>query len=254
MGATDFYQSIVTNDSVGAAYRRLCDQAIHERGANSYNGTISTTSGVHVAIQTPMPIAEARRLAHSRMEHLDKYDCEAIPTLAATDCAVRTVSITVSVTGDLLANYDALKETLRSAAQRRCKKGEIVGELNIVKDADDCSHTAGWTTTCKTITKVGAGEAVTRYYLKDQYKRTTGLAGGYVSQAAARGAAIDIAGKSREPITITITAIKSRSSGEPLVTVQRVVTKATATFTATLIKTKPNATRAGWLFYGLASE
>lgn len=45
MGATNFGNTIMIKGSQRDAYKELCEDALHEEGHDSYNGTISTTSG-----------------------------------------------------------------------------------------------------------------------------------------------------------------------------------------------------------------
>lgn len=47
MGATDFHVTAFGKD-VHEAYRSAVDDALYEHGHDPYNGTISTTSGVHL--------------------------------------------------------------------------------------------------------------------------------------------------------------------------------------------------------------
>lgn len=47
MGATTFYETSFGKD-VHDAYRNAVEEALYERGHDSYNGTISTTSGVRL--------------------------------------------------------------------------------------------------------------------------------------------------------------------------------------------------------------
>jgi len=65
MGATNIHYSIPRGDlSPAKAYQQLVDEAIYEYGNDSYNGTISTTSGFKI-VRTPENDDEYERILDS---------------------------------------------------------------------------------------------------------------------------------------------------------------------------------------------
>lgn len=93
MGAHSF-QVVSKQTDPAAAYRDLVAAALVEHGRDTYNGTISTTSGFHVFGSTPLTPSAAQRIANERLSVLDKWGhCEAVAVGSVT--RVRTIKRTV---------------------------------------------------------------------------------------------------------------------------------------------------------------
>lgn len=97
MGACSFTHLTMDGLLVGESYRKLVDEALHERGHDPYSGTIATTSGCRIVGNTAMTATGAAALAEWAEDQRDrelpkngKFDvADMIPTKGGYALAIR---------------------------------------------------------------------------------------------------------------------------------------------------------------------
>lgn len=94
-GGSDFYNYIPIPD-VARAFREAVDNARHERGHDSYSGTIKEKDGYKVRSQEPMTRAKANDFADRDMENNQKWGpAFAVPVAEEKVLKKETVTVTV---------------------------------------------------------------------------------------------------------------------------------------------------------------
>lgn len=98
MGSHVFTSRSTERDAT-VAYKQLFSQALAEHGHDSYNGTISTTSGFTVVSPKPVSPAQAQSIMDRRIENLSKWStCEAIAV--GTPVRTRPKTLWITIPGD----------------------------------------------------------------------------------------------------------------------------------------------------------
>jgi hypothetical protein len=222
------------------AYDTACDGATAEYGHDGYNGTISTTSGVALVHQTPLPRSAAERLAYTDaiLDKLNKWEhAGAIPVAEDRHFRWRNQTITVTSAED---RWDAAEQ---ASAKLNLRPNEVIYDTK----AETLSENT------KVTSRTTEGKAVTRYYIA-----TNGAPGrtGYDTQAQARKAAeAAIAKRGVHPRAseISILGVKRREDGSPLVEV-KAETKRKVKIRFRLATPKAaNTPIKGWVFTGWAA-
>lgn len=251
MGAHNFETVVWTDQDHQVAYGEACSEATFEYGAEPYNGSISTTSGVqlHPTQRTPLPEGAADRLIGPRLDHLNKWEnAEALPLAADDDVTYRTFTVAVTLTGSEYLDRDATQSAIELAAARKLKHGEHITAW----------ATPDWKVATKIETAVTPGTAELRYYVERQGFGRLGVVkgidpAGYPSKAAARAAAVAAVKAADQPLAVKVAARREVDGNTDLLTVTAVPTKATATVTVTAGRVAVSAATKGWLFYGWAA-
>ncbi|WP_141928371.1 hypothetical protein [Yimella lutea] len=213
MGSCTFEAVYTGTADVQAAYLQMVADATSEFGYDAYNGTISTTSSVHLVQHEPMPLADARELSQSRIDNLSKWDdCEAIPLMTETPARWKDVKQR-SVTLEVAAAKAGDVEHLRRLALK---------ELG-VKESEVVSFRRGSCVASSRTTKAVApkGKTQTRYYVVATGRFPSPETSSYASQAEARAAAVKLVDSSTwfEGVTYEVVAMTRRIGGDPLVVV-----------------------------------
>jgi len=252
MGSTNFENVYYGDSTMADAYRELCEQATREYGDDPYNGTIATTSGVRLLVDTPMSELAAFRLAGAHLDEFTKGEaCGAIPLVGRGEAKTCTRTVKVTVGGPI--DY----ESLRIAVEATLADGEVAGDIH-------WNWNTGYTAVgsdlplpvakTKIVAAATEGAAATTYTVLCDGRV---LEQGFATQAAARAQALAIAKAetSAQTHTYGVRAVTSREGGDPdLVRVVRTVvsTKVTCRVTVAL-PVAASATRRGWLFFGWAA-
>lgn len=168
-------------------------------------------------------------------------------------------TVTATLTFDHEPTQGELKAAVVQAA--KLKPNETLLDFTTRTDPKDYS-TDGIQRITKAVAKATEGKPVTKYLIRCGHE-VTPWERGFPSQAAARARAVEIAEQPRTrslgqtEAVWEVTSETRRENGDPLVRVQRVVTRAVATVTMTVRFTPPDlALREpdGWLFFGWASS
>lgn len=114
MGSHAFTNRSTERDAT-VAYKQLCSQALAEHGSDSYNGTISTTSGFKVVSSKPISPAQAQAIMDRRIEHLSKWStCEAIAV--GTPVRTRPKTLWLTIPGDSETSSEVVASADKVAA------------------------------------------------------------------------------------------------------------------------------------------
>lgn len=263
MGSHDFTKVVMSSGCVQDAYRSACHDATFEYGHDAYNGSISTTSGVHeVRGVKPMTQAEAETLAYKRIDMLQKWGyCEALPLVAESPAVYErtgSTTVTVTVTGAVFADTAKFRRVLAKAAE---VKERDIDQYSVVHE----NALRGGRRLLSAVPLVKAatpaGKPVKRYFIVPSTARALPrFEDGYATQAEARAA---LASKfsttygARVNEDLEIIAVTRREGGEPLVRASVSTKSVTGTFEVRTRKlvtpAKRGTTRAGWYFYGWAA-
>lgn len=259
MGATNFDLVIRGNRSAQDAYTSAVDDALHEYGHDSYNGTISTTEGVNVVNVRPMAEADAARLAGERLDNLQKWGpCEAIPLLAETPPTYGPMvqhQIAVEVPAEVWRDRAKMRALI--AKQLKVKTTEVT-DWHAVYDTEARSSVQ---VQAKVTAKATEGKTETRYFvLTGQNQAMPRWENGHPTQAAARAAVTGASVSSWSgnfDVEYEIIAITRRAGGEPLVKATLAARKIAARLRVNtrpmLTAAKVGTTQDGWLFFGWAA-
>lgn len=226
MGA-DAYVSVITGDTMNQAYQAAVDAAYHEHGHGGYSGSIKESRGIFLAHPGSYLQWEAEHLAQRLIRDDKVQKWEAVGAVAiAEPVNPREVFVEVDVTG---LDWDERTEAARTAVMARAKPGEAIQAMDNgrQKTRKEKIHTL--------VPKTGT---VRKYVVVDQWRNEVAS---HDSQSAARAHAERILtdGNTRGD-TLTVVGKVVRESGEPLLTVQRQVTREIHVYTATLAKPSPN--------------
>lgn len=158
MGACNFEHIIYTTEDMNSAYRMAVEDALHEDGHEPYNGTISTTAGVHLSplATTSNPLPESQidwEAISGRLDHLNKWeDCEALPILRTEppklDNLPGTLTVEASIPSEVVRDSkgdgyrNPLATTLHEAVNREVRKLLRSGSALTMKDYAGRTHTA----------------------------------------------------------------------------------------------------------------
>lgn len=286
MGAHDVthYISGYENDLKGA-YRQLVDNALHDHGYDGYNGTISTTSGVHQVFPTAARIAvsrkEAENFAEARFDHIEKRGhCEAIlvreekpevsKQLLWNYCAELTVDSSV-MEMSYEERHDLLSKKMTAHVRSQLKKGETLvaqrgqrlsapaEEVKNIKAQGIYGHT--FLPQSVTETVVEKSERVTKYFIvTTDNKWMPEWKDGFETQAQARAALPKSLKRGSLEDEYEIISMTRRQSGAGLVS-HKVTTKKSKTVKvkveATIVKVIEPAKETGgtgWYIYGMAAS
>lgn len=242
MGATDF-ATYSTRATVAEAYRAAVDEAVREYGQDSYNGTISTTSGAHQVVFSPMTKEGAALYANAHIEDAQKWgDALAIPVAEDKDFTFSTVkfSMAMPVTdGKVISEWE-----LRDAAQKRAfdKYGDSLHSVTVTPKVKT-----------KTIVESAKGNAVTRYEVSFNWGQTNS----YDTKAQAVAAAKKML-ESGNHTEVKVRAVKHYAeSGSTAVTIKKTTVSATASVVVRIARPRINNPAlinvTGWLLFGLAA-
>jgi len=252
MGSTNFENVYYGDSTMADAYRELCEQATREYGDDPYNGTIATTNGVRLLVDTPMSELAAFRLAGAHLDEFTKGEaCGAIPLVGRGEAKTCTRTVKVTVGGPI--DY----ESLRTAVEATLTDGEVAGDIH-------WNWNTGYTAVGSDLplpvvkTKIVAaatdGAALTTYIVLCDGRV---LEQGFATQAAARAQALAIAKAetSAQTHTYGVRAVTSREHGDAdLVRVVRTVVSTKITCrVAVALPVPASAARKGWLFFGWAA-
>lgn len=137
---------------VQEAYNQACDRALFEYGHDSYNGSISTTSGVVVLSSTPVPLCHAESLARrfSSDSRISKWGPAGALPVASDGCfTVRKKKISTVVSE--AAHWKAA-EQIRAEYESRLNPDEFLAKVVIEKTEPvwkmETSKTAGRPVIC----------------------------------------------------------------------------------------------------------
>lgn len=269
MGSTNFEDVVRGENDVGRAYDRAVQQALHEEGHDSYNGTISTTSGYRVFYgHEPVTLEEAGRLGDKHLDELNKWEaCGAIPLLPLDAVTKRTQRLNLTVEGDV--DREDLNKKVIVGAQNLRKPGEFYLRHTFEHARNEGTYRSpkfvgGPTAKYRVTGEATSGKAVTRYIVNGATKHSR-WEDGFATQSEARTwiteqVKADLAAGFRpfgsEPgsVEYTIEAITKREDGRPLVIVRRQLVKATYPVDVEFGKKKAGAQQQdGWYFFGWAA-
>lgn len=251
MGACTFRTFWTSTESLEQAYADAVAHARQEHGYDSFNGSISTTSGVqpHPTVITPVSREAAVGATDSRMDHLNKWEnCEAIPIAEPAAVQERVITVTVTVDGKGYQKYDQVQAAVLAAVRPHMQKNEMIADTEV----------GDWTTEQATTVNVAAGSGELRYYVERTentgYRNTSTLnRDGYPTKNEARTAAKAAAAAETSEVTYKVKARREIDGDDALVTYTTTVVKSTAEVDVVLHSVAPGAKRVGWLFYGWAS-
>ena len=234
MGAHAFHATSKETDH-RKAYERLVDDALMMSGHDSYNGTISTTSGYRVVATKPVSQAAADKIADTRILELDKWGvCEAIPVGRSPKTTTRNVVATFTPT-----STDGITITIDMVADAAVVNADRIEGFEVLESKP-----------VHTFTKRPAGEKKKVW--------TTSAGGTYPTKAAAYAAAKKYLQERGQNYGSTI------PGNETLEVTQKTISAPEAGLTRTLTgwKVKLRVTIAKsderefdhWLFYGWAAS
>ena len=247
MGGHAFTTDVIKGDSAREAYDRVVADARHEFGSDGYNGTISTTSGFHQDVRTPLTAAAANLHAERDWENTQKWEnAVAIPVAGDEHFTFRTVKFTVTVD---TADAHGKPRIVRDYELREAALAEAFAQYG------NAVHSVAVTPAIKTKTVVvnATGRAVTRYELSGAYGQTPL----FETRAQAVAAAKKLIDAFNGIDTVSIRAVKffpeTGSADAAVVRTETVSAKGAVTVTLAAPK-KPGATPVeGWIFYGTAA-
>lgn len=252
MGSTNFEDVYYGDSDMTDAYRDLCEDATREYGSDPYSGTIATTRGVRLLVNTPMSLTAALALAGEHLDGFSKWEaCGAIPLVAQGEGDTRTRTVKVTVPGPVD------HRSLRTAVEATLADGEVAGDISWNNGFSYGSAVRDLplpVVKTKLVAAATEGAAVTSFtVLRDDRV----VERGFASQAVARARAVAIAktDTSTDTCTYQVRAEVSRAGGTPdLVRVVRTVVSTTLTCQVTVaLPVAASAGRGGWLFFGWAA-
>lgn len=256
MGSMTFETTVYTTADMNAAYNGAVADALHDFGADPYNGTIATTGGVELSPLTsdgtPIPEDQIDQDAMAeRLNHLTKWEnCEAIPVLRSAPEERETLpgQITVEVTVDSALVIDSgdpgfysseLRQALTDAATTEVRRrisqsgGVAMRKWNQTEQWVETPRPANEYTTRlrggmniikkpKVATHATKGTTETRYFVhREGDTQLPPWRTGFSSQAAARaGLPGSLSEKGQRGLgreSYSIFAMTRRVTGEPLV-------------------------------------
>jgi hypothetical protein len=168
------------------------------------------------------------------------------------DMTSRYIEVKGVISGDQWnAGKDAHQgamEALAAAKMPRLRAGEVATAVSIA------SRPCGITVTAKVVAHVAKEKTETRFFVtgSDVHPNDLKWERGHVSQAAARAAltaALEALTGSNEA-TYDIEAVTRRTSGAPLVQMERKITKVAVTLRVRVQKANAGAERGGWVVSG----
>ena len=251
--------------SVKEAYSELVEQARLEYGHDPYNGTISTTGGVHLVQTQPVTHEEAVKLAETRIDKLSKWEqCEAIPLVVQTPAEYVTLADTevgLVVSGAVYNDPALLQQAARKAL--RLGNGVEITECSLKIERPSFNRVAR--VDKRVVAEVPKEPAETRYFILTGVGKIRGddldWEKGHPTQAAARAALETVLRYDYHGIPdvqAEIVGLVRRASGAPLVKATVSAKKITGTFVVKTRREIKAATvgteRAGYYFYGWAAS
>lgn len=261
MGSTNFEKVHYRPVSAQEAYSLLCEEAADEDGHSGYSGTIATTQGVRVHSVVPVTLAQARKAAEPRLDHLNKWDvCEAIALVheePARYVGDGEREVTLTLSGEDF--NDPQKVTALLAKTLKVKPEQI----ERFTSSDPKTYRNRVAAEPRVEAEVPKEKTETRFFILSMERpQMPRWENGHPSQAAARAALPSMLGAdfggSLLPATYEIIGITRRVSGDPLVKAVVSAKKVTVTYTVSLRKKVSDAVvgteRAGWYFYGWAAS
>jgi len=255
MGSSNFSEMFNFTDRTGAisaeeAYRQLCAERSHEYGYSSYNGTISTTSGVQVRHSSPVTLQEAMRIESERLDSMSKWEeCEAVALVEETEAEygpVKRHRLVVECTLQEARDEDALRKI---AARQLLTKTDRIGQV--------------WCQILKNVSvKVDAtatkGATQTRYFVLVNGIANFKWDNGYASQAEARANLEQHVPLGDPDVSLEIVSMTRRVGGEALVTAtatpRKVQIRLNVDERDVVKKAMVGTKHAGWYFYGWAAS
>lgn len=118
---------------VQKAYDLACDRALFEHGHDSYNGSISTTNGVVVLSDVPVPLCRAESLAKrfSSDSRMAKWGPAGALPIAPDECfSVRKSRVSMDVSD---ATQWRAADQIMSEHETRLKPGEFLSKVVVEK-------------------------------------------------------------------------------------------------------------------------
>jgi hypothetical protein len=236
-------------------FERVHAQARDEFGFDPYNGSWSTLSGVSVLPGPAVPVWVAQAIAQQRFADdavVKGGPALAIPVSADVDASARTVTVSVTLTGDEYTSGGGFgqgewgrMETVqaRLPAAVKLRAAEVITATTL----------KGWTFK-QSFRESREGDVVTVFtpYVMRWGKRSLSL-GDYPSLTAAKQAARARLAANGEDLDVSIESRKIRSGGGPLLQVSKQIGRAAAQVEVTLTRVDPRAKRVGWYLFGLAA-
>lgn len=295
MGATGFENGIMgfphTAKGMKEAYSNLREQESYSYGNDSYNGTITTTSGVRLS-----PLAEDHKnlsisdfdnnselvsKINDRIVKDGQYGapypekwgyCEALPIYGhdkiTTKIIEKPVTITVDIPSEVVARDNFgnrsirnwLNDNIRSLSRKKAYKGILPsmpkeGEMNVTIDKEDIAEKP----VMKSKLKNTPGKQVTKYFIINlDHPMIPSWDKGYNTLSEAKNNLPVTNHEDAFPRKYTITGITGREEGIGLAVneykgYETKNTSVTVTFTATCTLTTINKDMTGWFFYGWAA-
>lgn len=247
MGATTF-QTYARGADAQAAYLSACDEALRYYGSDSYNGTISTTSGFHLATKQPMTRSGAELYAYMNDSQGEKWgDAVGIPVADNADFTFAEVSLQVDLPTEMdVLDWDGkptgkkrptTSQDLEDAARKQASKfyGATVHDVSVAMDSRHTYEVVS-----------PEGRATTVYQVENRV---------YPTKAAAVAAAKALMDKGDYTTLVKIKALKQwpAPGGEYAAVVMRKTTKARAVATVMVATPIGTPTVTGWLFFGWAA-
>lgn len=245
MGATGFSEYHSGKD-MRDTYRMAVEQARYEYGADGYNGSISTTSGVRQTVREPMTLSGAQLYADAHIDtDGEKWGAAcAIPIADDEHFTLAEVQFTVTAPVELdVLDWDnkpiGKRPTTRHDLDLKCRAAAM--ERFGMK-----LHSVQVRPTFRAKARVmqPEGRATTVYVVNNKQFPTKTAA---VAEAKKHLDATDYIDR------VAVKAIKVWGGSESAAVVQRVTTTALATVIATTAVPKPGIAIKGWMFYGWAA-
>lgn len=244
MGSCTFTQIITTTKSATEAYDDLVEQARYEWGSEPYNGTISTTDGLHEVPSKPLTIAQAAEIVSERIATMSKYEpCQVLPLVTQSEAVYETVSCSEPLSVEV--PVDADDETIARAVHRAAKVRYSAH--------NQVSGTCGSPVTVKRTVRATKGASTTTFYVVWAGSFPKRHQKGYSSQAEARAALSTMT----MPGQWEVLGVTRRADGSGLV--EGTITGLTCEWkgrltTRRLLRPETVGTeRTGWYFYGVAA-
>lgn len=269
MGATEYTHQVGPN--LQEEYQKLVVSARSEFGSDPYSGTIATSTGVHPLNMEPVTLQEAVALAEQMLNgyELQKGESARAIPLREGDLDSRTLRVELRIDAEQYAalSKDQSRETLERLVLPNIalQPDEIIANVTLARaENNELAVYPEWRIT-PTATK---GATLTRYFVVDPRVGIPSWEQGYPTQSAARAAAVEYAEQYAQracsgwqnPLTslpqeveYQVVSLTRRESGEPLVSVRRVVEGATLEVEVGVApRPKQRLPISGWYLVGLA--
>lgn len=256
MGSTYEPLYVPGDQTYEEAYRQAVRDAIAEYGHDSYNGTISTGGGIRLHSAVPVSLAQAKKIAYGREDHLQKWETWEAQAVAAGDhFTKREIDTSIRLDVDQIPYGDELTDLLTPLV---CRAGEhltrvavttteivwrsvtvpVEGERRIVYRIEGCRRPVG-----EEFASIAEARAALMHIAKTWGTPRPGWDG-----------KLSLRDEEMRPLDARIVGTVDRGAGQPLVRIGTKVKRRVVRVEATALKPKPGAPKlGGWMLYGWAA-